>query len=62
MIRTLHALTPLVGMLLLAMPASAADGGATDASVAVPYAFAYLATVLILFTICKPSKKSVYED
>lgn len=45
-----------------AFPAAAADAASEPPSPALPYAVAGLSTILVLFTICKPSKKSFYEE
>ena len=51
---------------VFAFPAAAADAPTSSASEppspALPYAVAGLSTLLVLFTICKPSKKSFYEE
>lgn len=51
---------------VLAVPAAAADTPTSSAretpSPGLAYAVAGLSTLLILFTICKPSKKSFFED
>ena len=49
---------------IFTLPALAADAPASSdpSSPALPYAVAALSTILILFTICKPSKKSFYEE
>jgi hypothetical protein len=51
---------------VLALPATAADTPPSSAretpSPALAYAVAGLSTLLILFTICKPSKKSFFQD
>jgi hypothetical protein len=58
-------LASLFTAVVFALPARAADGPVSASeppSAALPYAVAGLSTILILFTICKPSKKSFYED
>jgi hypothetical protein len=59
-----RALVALVMVGIFALPARAADTPASSEppSPALAYAVAALSTILILFTICKPSKKSFYED
>jgi hypothetical protein len=64
MITSCRELVAVVMVGVFTLPALAADAPASSEppSPALAYAVAGLSTILILFTICKPSKKSFYED
>jgi hypothetical protein len=64
MMPRLRALVALALVVVLAFPARAADAPAASEppSPVLSYAIAALSTILILFTICKPSKKSFYDE
>lgn len=66
MLRTLRGLAVLMTAAVLNAPLFAAEetssSGSEPPSPFLPYAVAALSTLLILFTVCKPSKKNVYED